>query len=69
MHALLQKLFLISIKENNFFALQRPLLGRNDNYSWVRLYNREQRSLANSMSRIHTRVQALLQKLILIGKK
>ena len=35
----------------------------------MREYNREQRDLTHSMSRIHTRVQALLQKLFFIGTK
>ena len=40
-------------------------------YSWaaVSWYNREQKELNASMSNLHARIEALLQRLIIIGMK
>jgi hypothetical protein len=44
---------------------------RRGEYSWaaVSWYNREQKELNASMSNLHAKIEALLQRLIIIGMK
>jgi hypothetical protein len=58
------------IKFGGFFAIFfSAQTARNNSWAAVSWYNREQKELNASMSNLHARIEALLQRLIIIGMK